>query len=735
MLNKRPRALFDSLDDAAVEALRHGRLSDPFAILGPHESPHGRVVRAFVPGAEGVEVLSRADGKLLGQLTPVKDGLFSGPVSSAEPYLLRIHWPGAVQDTEDPYSFGLLLGDLDLHLFSEGTHWQLAERFGASVATHEGVSGVRFAVWAPNAQRVSVIGDFNAWNGHRHLMRLRHSAGVWELFVPRLGAGERYKYEIVGANGNLLQKADPLARATERPPATASVVPQPFAFHWNDTDWMAGRAAHQAADAPISIYELHAGSWLRPEDDKTGTLDWIALAEKLVPYVADLGFTHIELMPIMEHPFGGSWGYQTLSQFAPSARFGEPHEFAHFVDACHRAGLGVILDWVPAHFPTDPHGLARFDGTALYEHADPREGFHRDWNTYIYNLGRREVQGFLLASALYWLDTFHIDGLRVDAVASMLYRDYSRPANEWVPNELGGRENLESIAFLRRLNELVAERAPGAITLAEESTAWPGVTAPVSSGGLGFTYKWNMGWMHDTLNYVHQEPIHRKWHHNDMTFGLIYAFSEKFVLPLSHDEVVHGKGSLYGKIPGDNWQRLATLRAYYAFMWMHPGKKLLFMGGEIGQTREWNHDREVDWDLLNDPGHAGLQRLVGDLNRLYARAPALYKTDAEPAGFSWIVGDDAANSVYAFTRQTANAEPLLAVFNFTPVPRHSFRTGVPRAGAWHERLNTDAALYGGSNMGNLGNVQTSCISAHGCEHSLEITLPPLAALVLAPGAA
>ncbi|MBV9572021.1 MAG: 1,4-alpha-glucan branching protein GlgB [Alphaproteobacteria bacterium] len=732
MLNKTPRACFDEPDSAAVQALLHGRLSDPFAFLGPHQTVHGPAVRAFLPGAEAVEVVARVTGTLLGQLTPVRGGLFSGPVSSLEPYLLRIHWPDAVQESEDPYSFGLLLGDLDLHLFSEGAHWQLAQRFGSAVTTVDGVSGVRFAVWAPSAERVSVIGDFNSWNGRRHPMRLRHSAGVWELFVPRLGAGERYKYEIIGANGEVLQKADPLARATERPPATGSVVPQRFEFRWRDADWMEQRAARQKPNAPISIYELHAASWLRPENDQTGILDWIALAERLIPYVNDLGFTHIELLPIMEHPFGGSWGYQPLSQFAPSARFGEPHEFAHFVDACHRAGLGLILDWVPAHFPTDPHGLARFDGTALYEHADPREGFHQDWNTYIYNLGRKEVQGFLIASALYWLETFHVDGLRVDAVASMLYRDYSRAWNAWIPNKHGGRENLESIDFLRRLNTIVAERAPGALMIAEESTAWPGVSAPVPQGGLGFHYKWNMGWMHDTLNYVHQEPIHRKWHHHEMTFGLIYAFSEKFILPLSHDEVVHGKGSLYGKMPGDEWQKLANLRAYFAFMWTHPGKKLLFMGGEIGQIREWSHDGEVDWELLNDPRHAGLQRLVGDLNRLYAREAALHAKDCEPSGFSWVVENDAENGVYAYERHAAGASPVLVLVNMTPVPRYRYRLGVSRSGRWREILNTDAAIYGGGNLGNAGLVETGPVHAHGREQSLELLLPPLATLILKP---
>ncbi|MDO9126702.1 MAG: 1,4-alpha-glucan branching protein GlgB, partial [Parvibaculum sp.] len=529
-------------------------------------------------------------------------------------YKLRIVWPGgAVQETEDPYSFGTVLGDLDLHLFGEGRHWGLGHVLGAQPRAMEDVQGVAFSVWAPNARRVSVVGDFNNWDGRRHPMRLRHGAGIWELFVPRLGAGSRYKYEIAGADGSTSQRADPLARATEAPPATASVVAATPDFHWTDADWLAERTARQGPDAPISIYEVHAASWVRPEGNREGTLDWRGLTERLIPYVADMGFTHVEFLPIMEHPFGGSWGYQTLSQFAPSARFGRPEDFARFVDACHRAGIGVILDWVPAHFPTDPHGLAHFDGSHLYEHADPREGFHQDWNTLIYNLGRREVAGFLLASALWWLETFHVDGLRVDAVASMLYRDYSRNAGEWVPNVHGGRENLESVDFLKRLNEVVAERCPGAVTIAEESTAWPGVSAPLEQGGLGFSYKWNMGWMHDTLQYVERDPVHRAWHHNEMTFGLVYAFSEKFVLPLSHDEVVHGKGSLIGKMPGDRWRKFATLRAYFTFMWTHPGKKLLFMGGEIAQDSEWNHDAEVPWHLLSDPEHASVQRLVRDL--------------------------------------------------------------------------------------------------------------------------
>ncbi|HEX4078821.1 MAG TPA: 1,4-alpha-glucan branching protein GlgB [Rhizomicrobium sp.] len=719
-------------ESAAAIALGEGRFADPFSYLGPHDSVHGPVVRCFLPGALGVDVVAADTGEVLGRLSQFEDtGLFIGPVSRRTHYILRIRWTLSTEETEDPYSFGRLLGDLDLHLFSEGAHWQLAERFGAAQVSIDGVAGVRFAVWAPNARRVSVVGDFNSWDGRRHPMRLRHSGGVWEIFVPRLGPGERYKYEIVGPAGEILPlRADPVARATETPPATASVVPRPWHFRWTDSDWMASRASRHLPSAPIAIYEVHAASWLRPKDDRLGTLDWLALAEHLVPYASDLGFTHIELLPIMEHPFGGSWGYQPLSQFAPSARFGAPEEFAHFVDSCHRAGLGVILDWVPGHFPTDPHGLARFDGTPLYEHADPREGFHRDWNTYIYNLGRREVQGFLIASALFWLETFHVDGLRVDAVASLLYRDYSREPGQWIPNKFGGRENLEASEFLKRLNGVVAERVPGTMMIAEESTAWPGVSAPLQQGGLGFSYKWNMGWMHDTLAYVSEDPVHRHWHHDRMTFGLIYAFAERFILPLSHDEVVHGKGSLYGRVPGDAWQKLATLRAYLAFMWTHPGKKLLFMGGEFAQIREWNHDGEIDWGLLADSGHAGLQRLVGRLNKVYREEPALHQSDAEADGFAWIVVDDANSSVFAYERRAENAAPVIAVVNMTPVARHGYRLGVPRAGFWRELLNTDSEFYAGQNLGNGGGVASVAGKGHGREHFIDLTLPPLATLIL-----
>jgi 1,4-alpha-glucan branching enzyme len=722
-----------NLPAGAAEALANAELNDPFAVLGPHDTATGRILRAFLPGALSVEALSRQGGRILGRLAPIPPyGLFGGDVDSHEPYLLRITWPGGVQETEDPYSFGPLLGDLDLHLFNEGRHFELASHLGANAVTIEGVAGVRFAVWAPNARAVSVVGEFNSWDTRRNPMRLRYPAGVWELFIPRVGPGTRYKYAIVGPDGaHLPLKADPLARATEAPPATASVVIDPIPYVWHDEQWMRERPRHHRTDAPITIYEVHASSWFHPE----GRIPtWDELTERLVPYVSEMGFTHLELMPVAEHPFGGSWGYQPLGLFAPSARFGTPDGFARFVDSCHRANIGVIVDWVPAHFPTDAHGMARFDGTALYEHQDPREGFHQDWNTYIYNLGRREVQGFLIASGLYWLEHFHVDGLRVDAVASMLYRDYSRAEGQWVPNVYGGRENLEAIGFLRHFNAVVGERDAGAMTIAEESTAWPGVSRPISEGGLGFAFKWNMGWMHDTLRYMELDPVHRPWHHNDMTFGLLYAFSENFVLPLSHDEVVYGKHSLIGKMPGDHWQRFANLRAYFGFMWGHPGKKLLFMGGEIAQEREWGHDDELDWPGLGDPLRQGVQRLVRDLNRLYASEPALHQRDAVSTGFRWVIGDDRTNSVFAFFRYGDEATlPVLVVCNMTPVPRTGYGIGVPRPGAWRELLNSDSAIYGGSNMGNSGVVETVPVQRHGEAQSLELTLPPLASIYLRLG--
>ena len=749
-MNKRTDAEM-AVDSMLLDALVHARLGDPFALLGPHRIGGHTVVRTFQPGARAVKVRAASNGKpgvetaLLGTLVNVdQTGLFAGIVKihPGEPYVLQITWTGpdggeVEQCTEDPYAFGLLLGELDLHLLAEGKHRELGRCLGAQPMTIGQVAGTRFAVWAPNARRVSVVGDFNHWDGHRHPMRMRHNAGVWELFIPRIAPGARYKYEIIGADGILLpQKADPVARATEAPPSTASVVPSAVRFHWTDDEWMARRKEKQDSSAPISIYEVHAGSWLRILEENSRSLNWNELADRLIPYAVGMGFTHIEFLPIMEHPFGGSWGYQPLSQFAPSARFGSPATFAAFVDRCHAAGLGVILDWVPAHFPTDPHGLAHFDGTALYEHQDPHEGFHQDWNTLIYNLGRNEVCGFLIASALEWLEHYHVDGLRVDAVASMLYRDYSRKEGEWVPNIHGGRENLESVAFLRQLNQVVAERCPGAVVIAEESTAWPGVSAPVDQGGLGFNYKWNMGWMHDTLRYVQQDPIYRKYHHHEWTFGLVYAFSERFILPVSHDEVVHGKGSLLGKMAGDPWQRLANLRAYLGFMWTHPGKKLLFMGCEFAQVGEWNHDASPEWNLLDNPSHRGVQRLVRDLNRVYRAEPALHQSDADPKGFSWVVGDDEANSVYAFLRRSTDGDAqhtLLVVCNMTPMPRDSYRIGVPANGVWQEVINTDAGIYGGTDMGNEGTVIAESQPSHGHPASVALRLPPLATIVLRQG--
>ncbi len=713
--------------------LSTGCLRDPFAVLGPFDADIGRFVRAFLPGASGVEVVARGDERHLGTLAPIQpDGLFMGQVEGHEPYRLQIKWPGAVQETEDPYSADLLLSETDLHLFNEGRLFEIAFTLGANPVTVDGVRGTRFAVWAPNARAVSVIGDFNTWDNRRHPMRLRYPSGVWELFLPRVGPGARYKFAMVGPDGTrLADKADPLAKATEPPPATASIVADPLPYTWHDEAWMQQRGARHGADAAISVYEVHAASWFRPGPDQT--LSWDGLAERLVPYVVETGFSHIELMPIAEHPFGGSWGYQPLGLFAPSGRFGPPEGFCRFVDACHRADVGVIIDWVPAHFPTDAHGLAHFDGTPLFEHADPREGFHQDWNTYIYNFGRREVQGFLIASGVHWLEHFHVDGLRVDAVASMLYRDYSRKQGEWVPNIYGGRENLEAIGFLRHFNTVVAERCAGAMTIAEESTAWPGVSRPVQDGGLGFSFKWNMGWMHDTLQYMQYPPIYRGYHHDQLTFGLIYAFSENFVLPLSHDEVVYGKGSLIEKMPGDDWQRFANLRAYFGFMWAHPGKKLLFMGGEIAQWREWNHDSAIEWDLLDQPRHRGIQTLVRDLNALYRQEFALHAKDSVSTGFRWVIGDDAANSVFAFMRYgNEDGQMVLVVCNMTPVPRFEYGIGVPRPGFWRELLNTDVDVYGGSNMGNAGGVESVAIQMHGEAQALLLTLPPLATVFLSP---
>ncbi|WP_122605339.1 1,4-alpha-glucan branching protein GlgB [Pseudomonas viridiflava] len=719
-----------------MDALIRAEHRDPFSILGPHgDGGSGQFVRAYLPGALSVRLLAPDDGRELGELEMSEvPGFFIGHLEHAQPYQLKINWAGGEQITEDPYSYGPLLGEMDLYLFAEGNHRDLSSCLGAQVTNVGGVDGVRFAVWAPNARRVSVVGSFNNWDGRRHPMRLRHPTGVWEIFVPRLQPGEVYKYEILGPHGILPLKCDPMALSTTLPPDTASKVSAPLQFNWNDNHWMDTRASLHDVSAPLSIYELHAGSWQmeQNEEGEWRQYNWRELADRLIPYIKELGFTHIELMPIMEHPFGGSWGYQLLAQFAPTARYGSPEDFAAFVDACHQAGIGVILDWVPAHFPTDTHGLAQFDGTALYEYADPKEGFHQDWDTLIYNLGRTEVHGFMLASALHWLKHYHIDGLRVDAVASMLYRDYSRKAGEWVPNRFGGRENLEAIDFLRHLNDVVALEAPGTMVIAEESTAWPGVSQPTQQGGLGFNYKWNMGWMHDSLHYMEQDPIHREHHHGELSFGLMYAWSERFILPISHDEVVHGKHSLIDKMPGDRWQKFANLRAYLTFMWTHPGKKLLFMGCEFGQWREWNHDEQLDWYLLQYADHIGVKKLVSDLNRIYREEKALHERDAEPMGFQWLIGDDKTNSVYAYLRWSKEGEPLLVVANMTPVPRMDYRIGVPFDGKWGELLNSDAEMYAGSNIGNGGGVVADDQQAHGQPVSLSLNLPPLAVLILKP---
>ena len=721
-------------DPAAVAAIVAGRHGDPFAVLGMQARGDALSVRVFWPGAESVQVLEAESGRVAAQLERIHDdGFFAGPVEgrrSPFPYRLRISGYGSTWEAEDPYRFPPVLGAMDVYLMAEGSHRRIYERLGAHPTTMEGVEGVAFAVWAPNAQRVSVVGEFNYWDGRRHPMRKRVEAGVWEIFIPGVRVGQLYKYELIGAHGGLLPlKTDPVGFEQEKPPATGSRVTGLVQHDWQDATWLAARERKQRFDAPMTIYEVHLGSWRRKDANRMFAYD--EFADELIPYVKEMGFTHIELLPVGEHPFSGSWGYQPVGLFAPTSRFGTPEDFARFVDRCHQAEVGVIIDWVPAHFPTDPHGLARFDGTALYEHEDPRLGFHRDWNTLIYNFGRREVRNFLIANALFWLDRFHIDALRVDAVASMLYLDYSREAGQWIPNVHGGRENLEAIYFLREMNTRTYGDFPGTTTIAEESTAWPQVSRPVDGGGLGFGYKWNMGWMHDTLDYMHQDPVHRRFHHHKMTFGLLYAFTENFVLPLSHDEVVHGKGSLIGKMPGDRWQKFANLRAYFGFMWTHPGKKLLFMGGEFAQEREWNHDQSLDWHLLDDSLHRSMQSLVRDLNHLYRSTPALHARDVDPGGFEWLNATDADQSVYAYLRHGGPDDPpVLVVCNFTPVVRENYRLGVPRAGEWVEALNTDAGHYGGSNVGNSGSVRAEAAPWQGRSASISLTLPPLATLVL-----
>ncbi|MBL8578952.1 MAG: 1,4-alpha-glucan branching protein GlgB [Mesorhizobium sp.] len=712
-----------------VEAVVKGVHGDPFAILGVQEAAGGFVARCFVPNAE-TATAHALDGREIGVLKRRDDrGFFEGVVDIAERQPLRYHLanPGGDWWVTDPYSFGPVLGPMDDYYIAEGSHLRLFDKLGAHLIEHEGASGFNFAVWAPNAKRVSVVGEFNEWDGRRHSMRNRKDTGIWEIFIPDLDPGKAYKFEIVGAQGKLMPlKADPYADRSELRPATASITAAPLSHEWGDDAHRAYWRKANLRREPISIYEVHAGSWQRHEDGSF--LSWDEMADRLIPYVVETGFTHIEFLPISEYPFDPSWGYQTTGLFAPTARFGEPEGFARFVDGAHRAGVGVILDWVPAHFPVDSHGLEHFDGTALYEHADPRQGFHPDWNTAIYNFGRREVVSFLVNNALYWAEKFHIDGLRVDAVASMLYLDYSRKQGEWIPNREGGRENLDAVSFLQRMNKELYGHHPGVMTIAEESTSWPKVSQPVYEGGLGFGFKWNMGFMHDTLEYLSREPVHRKFHHNELTFGLLYAFSENFVLPLSHDEVVHGKGTLLAKMAGDDWQKFANLRAYYAFMWGYPGKKLLFMGQEFAQRNEWSEARSLDWGELQHAPHRGVQALVRDLNYLYRSRPALHARDCEPEGFSWLLADEAETSVYAWVRMAPEGNPIAVVSNFTPVPRKGYRLPLPATGRWREIMNSDAKDYGGSGMGNAGAVEAR--REDGGAIFAEVTLPPLATVML-----
>ena len=705
--------------------------NDPFRILGPHRSGDELAIRLFRPDAQKVEVVPDAK-----QSEPVeaekihRDGFFCARIPGATrelDYHLRLtSWDGSQWTTRDPYRYGPIMGEIDLHLFAEGQHWQIYEKFGAHLRTIGGDAGVYFAVWAPNAQRVSVVGDFNGWDGRVNPMRRLLGSGVWELFLPGVKEGVHYKFEIRTPSGALLLKSDPYAFFNQHGTSTSSLVYNLERYTWSDQEWMESRRKRDWPKSAISIYEVHLGSWRRRADQANRHLSYLEFAETLVPYVVEMGYTHIELMPVAEHPFEGSWGYQVTNYYAPTSRFGSPDELRHFIDACHQAGIGVIVDWVPAHFPKDAHGLAEFDGTDLYEHMDPRQGEHQDWGTLIFNFGRNEVRNFLIGNALFWLDKYHIDGLRVDAVASMLYLDYSREEGQWIPNAYGGRENLEAIYFLKRCNEVCYEKFPGIMTIAEESTAWPSVSRPTYLGGLGFGFKWNMGWMHDFLQYMSLDAIYRRFHHGNITFSLLYAFQEHFILVLSHDEVVHGKLSLLSKMPGDEWQKFANLRMFYAWMYGQPGKKLLFMGGEFGQWREWDHDQSLDWHLLQEPRHDGLRRLVQHLNFTYKNEPALWELDDSYEGFEWIDFHDADNSVVAFMRKSRAGGVIAFVVNATPVVRHNYRLGVPHTGFYREIINTDAETYGGSNVGNYGGAQSEGVPWMARDHSILIHLPPLA---------
>jgi 1,4-alpha-glucan branching enzyme len=742
-------AALDPRFKSQIDALLAARHSDPFALLGPHPSKDGWAVRFFLPWADAtsislkplvVEGTTLAPAKVIDAVKLRPEGFFeatwpsnqtSPPVPGSYKIQGRTH-EGVPFETYDPYGFPPVLTEFDLYLMGEGRHYDTYEKLGAHVITLEGVRGVHFAVWAPSAKRVSVVGDFNGWDGRVHPTRARGSSGIWEIFLPELAEGAVYKYEIAGPNGNILPlKADPYSFRSELRPKTGSVVARLDHHKWNDASWISQRAQKNWFESPISVYEVHLGSWRRVPEEKDRWLTYRELGDQLIPYVKDLGYTHIELLPIMEHPFDGSWGYQTLGYFAATSRYGSPAEFMEFVDRSHQAGIGVILDWTPAHFPRDTHGLAQFDGTHLYEHADPRQGAHPDWGTLVYNYGRNEVQNYLISNALFWLDKYHIDGLRVDAVASMLYLDYSRKPGEWIPNQFGGRENLAAIDFIKRMNEVAHGKFSGVLTIAEESTSWPAVSRPTYLGGLGFSFKWNMGWMNDTLGYFSHDPIHRKYEHNKLTFSLLYAFTENFQLPFSHDEVVHGKNSLLHKMPGDMWQQFANLRLVYAYQYAHPGKKLLFMGQEFAQRREWTEAHSLDWDLLRHKSHLGIQKLIADLNQLYASETALHQVEFDWHGFEWIDANDSDNSVLSFIRRGKKPGDLIVVVvNATPVVRGGYRLGVPNPGFYQEILNTDAIHYGGSNVGNMGGQQSADVPAQGRPHSLVLTLPPLAAILL-----
>ena len=730
-----------TIDDGNLYSLLEARHGDPFSVLGMHLAGERLVVRVLRPDASAVTVRDVRNPQRTFEAVKVHgDGFFEAAITDSrerfEYELLFTAHNGHQWTAHDPYSFGMVLGEVDMHLFSEGNHWEIYNKLGAQLTEIGGVVGTSFAVWAPNAQRVSVNGDFNGWDGRVHSMRKHPACGVWEIFLPGVLEGAHYKFELKQSHGGLQLKSDPFAFYGQHGKATASIVFDLKRYKWSDDAWMAARRKKEWQREAVSIYEVHLGSWARIPEEGNRYLSYLEFADRLVKYVVEMGYTHIELMPVAEHPFDGSWGYQVTGYYAPTSRFGNPDEFRHFVDKCHQAGIGVIVDWVPGHFPKDAFGLAEFDGTDLYEHADPRLGEHKDWGTLIFNYGRNEVRNFLIANGLFWCEQYHIDGLRVDAVASMLYLDYSRQPGEWIPNVFGGRENLDAIYFLKRFNEVSYERNPGIMTIAEESTAWPGVSRPTYLGGLGFGFKWNMGWMHDFLMYMSREPIYRRFHQGDITFSLLYAFHEHFILVLSHDEVVHGKGSMIGKMPGDWWQKFANLRMFYAWMYAHPGKKLLFQGGEFGQSAEWNHDQSLDWHLMQFPEHDGLRRMVQHLNYLYKKEPALWELDDSYEGFEWIDFHDADNSVVAFMRKARNGASLVFIVNATPVVREGYRVGVPGEGWYEEILNTDAQTYGGSNVGNYGGQHAEWREWQGKSHSLCVNLPPLSVIgfkQVAPG--